>query len=119
MGATEFPPGFIEGLSGTPGFDADNFTKAHQSAEASTSIRLNPYKPSSIKGSQIIPWCPEGYYLDSRPSFTFDPLFHAGCYYVQEASSMFIAHILKQIKPDDTIKVLELCAARGGKSTII
>ncbi|WP_217451924.1 NOL1/NOP2/SUN domain family protein [Mucilaginibacter humi] len=54
-----------------------------------------------------------------RPSFTFDPLFHAGCYYVQEASSMFIAHILKHIKPTDPVKVLDLCAAPGGKSTLL
>jgi len=67
-----------------------------------------------------VPWCKEGYYLDSRPSFTFDPLFHAGCYYVQEASSMFIDHILHYINKDsDGIKVLDLCAAPGGKSTLI
>jgi len=119
MGATEFPPGFLAGLSGSPGFDAENFVKAHQSAEAPTSIRLNPFKPSAIKGNGMVPWCADGYYLDSRPSFTFDPLFHAGCYYVQEASSMFIGHILKHIKPDEGIKVLDLCAAPGGKSTLI
>jgi NOL1/NOP2/fmu family ribosome biogenesis protein len=67
-----------------------------------------------------VPWCAEGYYLNERPSFTFDPLFHAGAYYVQEASSMFIDHIIKYIKPkDEAIKVLDLCAAPGGKSTLI
>jgi NOL1/NOP2/sun family putative RNA methylase len=119
MNTAEFPPGFIKGLSGSPGFDAENFVKAHQSAEALTSIRLNPFKPSSIKGNGIIPWCTDGYYLNTRPSFTFDPLFHAGCYYVQEASSMFIGHILNYIKAEDDIKVLDLCAAPGGKSTLI
>lgn len=119
MGATEFPPGFLPCLSGAPGFDAENFVKAHQSAEAPTSIRLNPFKSSSIKSNDIIPWCSGGYYLDTRPSFTFDPLFHAGCYYVQEASSMFIGHILTYIKGEDNIRVLDLCAAPGGKSTLI
>ncbi|MEO6150135.1 MAG: RNA methyltransferase, partial [Mucilaginibacter sp.] len=72
------------------------------------------------KTGKNVPWCADGYYLDARPSFTFDPLFHAGAYYVQEASSMFIDHIIKHIKPkEDTIKVLDLCAAPGGKSTLL
>ncbi|RYY25801.1 MAG: RNA methyltransferase, partial [Chitinophagaceae bacterium] len=83
------------------------------------SIRLNPFKPSVVKTGKNVSWCAEGYYLDARPSFTFDPLFHAGAYYVQEASSMFIDHILNYIKPDEPIKVLDLCAAPGGKSTLI
>jgi NOL1/NOP2/fmu family ribosome biogenesis protein len=65
-----------------------------------------------------IPWTDNGYYLASRPSFTFDPLFHAGCYYVQEASSMFLEQALKQTADlSQSLKVLDLCAAPGGKST--
>ena len=72
-----------------------------------------------------VPWCPEGYYLSERPQFTFDPLFHAGCYYVQEASSMFITHILRSIIGNlspltshlSPLNILDLCAAPGGKST--
>ena len=59
---------------------------------------------------------PEGYYLSGRPQFTFDPLFHAGCYYVQEASSMFITHVIKSWS-EECGAVLDLCAAPGGKST--
>lgn len=70
--------------------------------------------------SSGIPWCPYGYYLPSRPSFTLDPLFHAGAYYVQEASSMFIWKALEQLLGDDTQKkVLDLCAAPGGKSSLL
>ncbi len=118
---TIFPEKFLESLSGEPGFNAENFTNAQKNIEAPTSIRLNPFKKSSIKSDGQVPWCPEGRYLDKRPSFTFDPLFHAGCYYVQEASSMFIDHILKQIRQnnDEPIKILDLCAAPGGKSTLI
>jgi hypothetical protein len=63
-----------------------------------------------------VAWCPEGWYLPARPNFTFDPLFHAGLYYVQEASSMFISHIVRQLvkKP---VMMLDLCAAPGGKTT--
>ena len=94
--------------------------------DAPVSIRLNPRKVEggnhnsqfSILNSQFdkVPWCPEGYYLSGRPQFTFDPLFHAGCYYVQEASSMFITHVIKSWS-EECGAVLDLCAAPGGKST--
>jgi len=120
MDKLNFPPNFIESLSGEPGFDAENFINTHELSETPTSIRINPFKKTTIKTDEQVPWCPEGYYLATRPSFTFDPLFHAGAYYVQEASSMFISHILKTIKPDgEPVKILDLCAAPGGKSTLI
>lgn len=82
------------------------------------SVRVNDkikdYKPSENK----VTWCDSGYYLAERPAFTADPLFHAGVYYVQEASSMFLEQIIKQHFPEKAI-VLDLCAAPGGKSTLI
>jgi 16S rRNA C967 or C1407 C5-methylase (RsmB/RsmF family)/NOL1/NOP2/fmu family ribosome biogenesis protein len=121
MDNLNFPPRFLDDLDGEPGFDRQQFMEAHQSEPAPTSIRINPFKPSNIKTDGQVPWCAEGFYLNTRPSFTFDPLFHAGAYYVQEASSMFISHILNTIRPnkDDAIKVLDLCAAPGGKSTLL
>ena len=70
-------------------------------------------------GKEMVPWCPLGFYLPTRPNFTFDPLLHAGCYYVQEAASMFIHHIISnELSLHSSIsKVLDLCAAPGGKST--
>lgn len=86
------------------------------------SIRLNPFKTN--KTTQVadnfvpthVAWCAEGFYLNSRPNFTFDPLFHTGAYYVQEASSMFLSHVLRHLinKP---VALLDLCAAPGGKTT--
>lgn len=121
MNEFNFPKNFLASLSGEPGFEAESFVNAHQIIETPTSIRLNPFKKSFIKTGEQVPWCRDGYYLDTRPSFTFDPLFHAGCYYVQEASSMFIDHMLKYTRQnnDEPIKVLDLCAAPGGKSTLI
>ena len=93
--------------------------------EPPVSIRLNPKKVSQSDGSIVtpVPWCAEGYYLEGRPQFTFDPLFHAGCYYVQEASSMFITHVLRHLLPLTSdilhLSVLDLCAAPGGKSTAV
>ena len=91
------------------------------SEEAPVSIRLNPLKakektvaPEWADGQ--VDWCEEGYYLKSRPDFTFDPLLHAGVYYVQEASSMFISHVLRHLV-HEPVMMLDLCAAPGGKST--
>lgn len=84
-----------------------------------TSIRLNKVKTRNLKlPKDRVPWCSNGFYLDKRPQFTFDPLFHAGCYYVQEASSMFIEQALKQYIDHD-VCFLDLCAAPGGKSTLV
>ena len=92
---------------------------------ASVSIRLNPLKIESgewtAKGGQPVPWCRNGYYLPSRPNFTMDPLLHAGCYYVQEAASMFLHEVLRQMINNkwSNSKCLDLCAAPGGKSTLL
>ena len=83
------------------------------------SIRTNPFKPSAVfKGAEKIPWSINGKYLNDRPEFVSDPLFHAGTYYSQEASSMFLGKILNSIDLSQKI-VLDLCAAPGGKSTLI
>ena len=85
------------------------------------SIRLNPLKTKGmapVEGERV-PWCRDAFYLKSRPNFTFDPLFHAGCYYVQEAASMFLDEVLRQLNIKDVIQVLDLCAAPGGKSTLL
>jgi 16S rRNA C967 or C1407 C5-methylase (RsmB/RsmF family) len=85
--------------------------------EAPVSIRVNP-ATLSLANCERVPWCAEGYYLEDRPQFTFDPLLHAGCYYVQEASSMFVTHILRQ-SGDCPQNALDACAAPGGKSTAL
>ena len=103
-------------------------------AESAPESNLTPH--FSLLTPQIkVPWCPEGFYLSGRPQFTFDPLFHAGCYYVQEAASMFVTHILRAVANScvpsvasgiaesslftlhSSLNVLDLCAAPGGKST--
>lgn len=90
--------------------------------EAPVSIRINPRKcPTQLPEAvtSVVPWCEQGRYLLSRPKFTYDPLLHAGCYYVQEAASMFIEQAYRQITQDfQPHRVLDLCAAPGGKSTL-
>lgn len=105
-----------------PGFDKDAFKTVHQSGHQITSVRINPSKPIALTHfsypASPIPWCASGFYLEQRPSFTFDPLFHAGCYYVQEASSMFLEQAMRQLTDlSQPLKVLDVSAAPGGKST--
>lgn len=115
------PPALLHSLINTPGFSKEAFEKVHASGEQLTSIRINPAKQSKTQYPKSkIPWTEHGYYLETRPSFTFDPLFHAGCYYVQEASSMFLEQAFKQtVDLSKPLKVLDLCASPGGKSTHI
>ena len=89
--------------------------------EPPVSIRLNPFKCKEGEDAEgePIPWCPAtGRYLSARPNFTFDPLLHAGKYYVQEASSMFVDLVIRQLV-HHPVMMLDLCAAPGGKSTAV
>lgn len=87
--------------------------------EPAVSIRLNPSKQDvAAVDHEPVPWASGGYYLPSRPSFTFDPLLHGGCYYVQEASSMFVEQAVRQHLHHAHV-ALDLCAAPGGKSTLL
>ena len=131
---------------------AERFERYLQSFEEDTpvSIRMNP-KKLAVGNWQLavshepVPWCRDGYYLKQRPNFTFDPLFHAGCYYVQEAASMFLDEVLRQIFREKVtvnseifptgqenaeanyslfsihynLNCLDMCAAPGGKSTLL
>jgi NOL1/NOP2/sun family putative RNA methylase len=116
------PPQLIQSLKNVPGFEEESFIKIHLSGQQVTSIRTNPAKfnidLSALNITSPVPWCETGYYLEARPSFTFDPLFHGGAYYVQEASSMFLEQAIKQhMDLSKSLRVLDLCAAPGGKST--
>lgn len=129
----QLPKEFLESIHNSKGFDKNAFEQVHASGEQVTSVRFNPFKSSIVSRESSagvfshdsrftthgrVPWTVNGFYLSERPSFTFDPLFHAGCYYVQEASSMFLEQALKQtVDLSKPIKVLDLCAAPGGKST--
>ena len=100
--------------------EAERLFAALDNGESPVSIRFNPYKIGSQPEGRQVPWCRCGYYLDERPQFTLDPAFHGGAYYVQEASSMFLEAIFRQIfEPDAAPRILDLCAAPGGKTTLL
>ena len=86
-----------------------------------TSIRINRFKNKNIDTDlEKIDWCEDGFYLADRPVFTLDPVFHGGGYYVQEASSMWIAQVIKDnLDLSKPLRVLDMCAAPGGKSTLV
>ena len=113
------PVDFIESMHQQLGSEAELLIRALET-EPVTSIRLNSkLDVLTFEGdTEEVPWHIDGYYLSVRPQFTLDPLFHAGCYYVQEASSMFLQQVLEQYL-DTSSLVLDLCAAPGGKSTLI
>ena len=101
---------------------ADALFRALETDAPSVSVRLNPLKPSRAwtkETTRQVPWCETGQQLPERPRFTFDPLLHAGCYYVQEAASMFVEQAYRTLSRFVTPRrVLDLCAAPGGKSTL-
>jgi len=122
------PEAFIKHTEALLGKEAADLFMALEKP-APVSIRFNPEKfsekpilqnPEKLDGPVF--WSSEGQYLKDRPAFTFDPLLHAGCYYVQEASSMFVEQALKRalLEMDgNALRMLDLCAAPGGKSTLL
>lgn len=112
----ELPVDFVTRTRGLLG-DAYASFEAALDTETPVSIRLNKQKGLATPSpAEKTGWCDTGYYLPERLTFTFDPLFHAGGYYVQEASSMFLEQAIKSYV-NQPIKCLDLCAAPGGKST--
>lgn len=119
---TDFlPPEFVSytvQLFGAPRWQ--HFLQAFEQ-DIPVSIRFNPWKlpaVSPFSQNAPVPWCQHAYWLDKRPDFTSDPLFHTGSYYVQEAGSLFLDHVLRQ-HVKEPVLALDLCAAPGGKSTLM
>lgn len=124
MKSESVPHDLLRSLQSVTGFDEATFVSEHENRRQVVSIRINPHKVSDVNAlfphNAKVPWSTTGFYLPERPSFIFDPALHAGAYYVQEASGMFLEQCLNQtIDTNNAIRVLDLCAAPGGKSTLI
>ena len=108
---------FIGQLQGLLPDEWEALVEAITAGEPSVAVRVNEARGAKVPaGARRVPWCAEGFYLADRPAFTFDTDWHAGHYYVQDASSMFIAHVIKHFV-HEPVRYLDLCAAPGGKTT--
>ena len=116
---TGFPERFETLLTASVGAERAATVLQALQAAPSVSIRLNPEKLRTCPFPNATPvaWSPYGYLLQERPVFTLDPLFHAGAYYVQDTSAMFVGHVFRQLPLQEGATVLDLCAAPGGKTT--
>ena len=114
-----FPPKFIETVLNDSFLEGKKLLDSLNSTSP-VAIRFNPFKQHpSFEIKTMVPWCENAFFLNERPVYTLDPLFHAGCYYPQETGSMFLDYVLKNISLPEEPIVLDLCAAPGGKSTLI
>jgi len=115
-----WPEGFVKRMQQQLGSEADAFFNS-LADPSPTSIRLHHSKGrSSFDLSDHVKWCDTGYYLEERPFFHLDPHWHAGAYYVQEASSMILDAVVQKLSLDDQPKIwLDMCAAPGGKTGIL
>ena len=107
-------------ISEIEGYNAPIFSGLFESLSntlPSVSVRFNRHKNGELNIDSPIKWCEYGKYLNERVPFTFDPAMHQGLYYVQDASSMFISHIIRQLTKEEPIRYLDACAAPGGKTT--
>ena len=108
---------FIEQLQSLLPDEWEALTEAITTTEPSVAVRVNDMRGVGVPdGARRVPWCGQGFYLADRPAFTFDTDWHAGRYYVQDASSMFIAHVIRHLV-QEPLRYLDLCAAPGGKTT--
>lgn len=112
MASRTLPEGFLGMLAG---MGLQELGKALADGEPCTSVRVNRYKGVTKAdlpfSGPAVGWCEAGMYLDERPRFTFDPAFHQGCYYVQEASSMFHGYVVSQLIGDRTLRCV--CSTRA------
>ena len=113
---------FKQLLTESLGADAASRALAALEEEPAVSVRYNAAK-YPVPAGEVVPWNADARFLAERPNFTLDPLLHAGAYYVQDSSAIFVGHVFRKIltlaQPEGHLRVLDLCAAPGGKTTDI
>lgn len=115
---------FFERMKSLLGDEFEDFLNFYNSGNFYRGLRVNTLKCSADKLKELIgfelkatPFCGDGFYIpDDIKSLGNSPLHHAGAFYIQEPSATSAVEMLG-VNPGD--KVLDLCAAPGGKSTQI
>lgn len=116
---SDFPSDFVNRVSQDDFLGGEKLLYALNTISP-VSIRRNPLKShANLDERSPVSWCENASYLTERPSFIKDPMFHAGSYYPQEAGSMFLDVVLRQLDLPEEARILDLCASPGGKSTLI
>lgn len=116
----KIPQEFIDTINSYNCPSLSGLPEALSETSPSISVRVNRYKGVILPGNiDKVPWCERGLYLPERLQFTFDPAMHQGLYYVQDASSMIMSHIIAELTKGASLPVtyLDACAAPGGKTT--
>ena len=117
------PNDLINRLKANTSLEHEALVTMDEQEEKNSSIYINPAKDFDLSHLAIdnrIPWCTKGYYLQKQPYFVLDPLYHAGCYYLQAASSMFLDHIIRQLGLNQQpIRAIDVSADRGGISILL
>lgn len=92
------------------------YSKPHFGGLRVNTLKITPEEFEKICpfSTKRIPWVKNGYYYDTEEQPSKHPYYYAGLYYIQEPSAMTPASLLPVQKGD---KVLDICAAPGGKST--
>lgn len=113
---------FAERMKSLLGDEFEQFMKSYEQSPHA-GLRVNTLKISMEQFDEIapfdlrpIPWCETGFYVPHGVKPGLNPYYHAGLYYIQEPSAMAPVELL-QVEPGD--RVLDLCAAPGGKTTQI
>ena len=118
----ELPVKFLERMENMLGEEYAEFLASYEK-ERVYGLRINTLKMQAEEALRKLPfqlepvsWCDTGFYYKEEERPGKSPYHEAGLYYIQEPSAMITAE-LAQIKPGE--KVLDLCAAPGGKTTQI
>lgn len=118
----QFPEQFQERMQRMLGDEYDAFVKSYDQP-FHNGLRINVLKtePGELLdrigiGLKQVPWNETGFYLENKKQFSKHPYYHGGLYYIQEASAMLPAKLVNA-QPGE--RILDMCAAPGGKSTAI
>lgn len=118
-------PGGSTGSTDSTGITGSAGSAGGTGSAGSSGSTASDFAFSGLSLGERVPWTSGTYYLAERPNFAQQPLFNAGLYYVQDPSCTYLESVWRTLygtsaansSPQAPKRVLDLCAAPGGKST--